>query len=72
MGKRFDTQAMDEARDDAVSEFRRLLANLEPAEREGARLVAEWLAAWYRLAGYKRLCRFLIFESGLAVGGSDD
>jgi len=72
MGKRFDTQAMDEARDAAVSEFRRLLAELAPVQRDGAQLVVGWLAAWYRQAGYKRLCRFLIFESGLAEGGSDD
>jgi len=57
----FDRAAMDEAGRKAHEELGRLRANMTAEQVEGAQILIDWLKANYRAAGYKRLCRPLVY-----------
>jgi len=57
----FDRAAMDEAGQQAHEELARLRREATPEQCEGVDLLIEWLKSWFRTAGYKRLCRPLVY-----------
>ena len=57
--------SMEVAGEVAKKDFAKLLDGMTKAQKEGAVVVVTWLAQNYGAAGYKRLNRFLIRESGL-------
>jgi hypothetical protein len=57
---------MEVAGEAAKKEFTKLVDGMTKAQKEGAAMVVGWLAGNFAKAGYKRLNRFLIRESGLA------
>ena len=61
------TEEMNIAGVAANKEFAKTFEGMTKAQKEGAVMVVGWLAKNYLLAGYKRLNRFLIRESGLVV-----
>ena len=56
----FDGAAMDEAARKAHERLTEMLAAMTEEQRAGAESVFSWLTAWYREAGYKRLCRPIV------------
>ncbi len=52
--------AMDEAADRAFEELMGLRRNATEEQNQGMDTLVQWLARWFRTAGYKRLCRPLI------------
>lgn len=53
--KEFDYSKMATAGDVALEEFDKIFEGMKPAEKRGAQLTVDWLAANYGKAGYKRL-----------------
>jgi len=53
---------MDEAGRVAHAELAALRAKMTPEEAEGAQTLIDWLKANFRAAGYKRLCRPLVYN----------
>ncbi|HUT15489.1 MAG TPA: hypothetical protein VMY98_04515 [Anaerolineae bacterium] len=51
---------MDAAATRAHERLNEGLAAMTEEERKGAEFVFSWLTAWYRTAGYKRLCRPIV------------
>lgn len=58
----FNPEAMDHAADLAKADLRELLKQLPAEQRKGAAAVFRWLRDHYKTAGYKRLCRFIVFD----------
>ncbi|HUT15459.1 MAG TPA: hypothetical protein VMY98_04360 [Anaerolineae bacterium] len=56
----FDRATMDEAGRKAHERLNEMLAAMTEEQRTGAESVFSWLTAWYRTAGYQRLCRPLV------------
>jgi len=52
---------MDQAGRQAHEELARLRAKATPEQVQSMDLLIEWLKAWYRAAGYRRLCRPLVY-----------
>jgi len=53
---------MDEAGRVAHEELTNLRAQMTPEQAEGAQTLIDWLKANFRAAGYKRLCRPLVYN----------
>lgn len=60
---------MDAAGRAAALAFMPKFESLSGPERVGAEFVIMWITDNYRAAGYKRLCRFLVFSVAAGVVG---
>lgn len=58
----FDKAAMDEAGQRAHEELANIRIKATSEQCEGMDLLINWLRAHYRTAGYKRLCRPLVYK----------
>jgi len=52
--------AMDEAGREAHEKLKEKLEAMTDEQRAGAESIFSWLTAWYKEAGYKRLCRPIV------------
>ena len=59
-----DLQSMDKSAEEARRQFQNMIDSLEgeDAVLHGMQLVIDWIGENYKDAGYKRLCRTLLFD----------
>ena len=69
----FDRAAMDAAGAQALADLDKLISDMTPEEVAGAKKLVGWVKTNYKSAGYKRLCRPLVYGKvkGLDGGGED-